>query len=276
MEFEPLAESKMDRVLSSPNSLAQESLAKKVAEALSEQIVSGRLSPGQRVDLSHYATLWNVSVTPLRDAAKHLESLGLIRVLARRGVFVADLGAKEVKDIFDVRIALETTAARLAATKIPADKAERALKLYCAARDTTSDTERKRLLPKVDLLIHRLAEQYCDNPRLQKLMEGLRDLVKWCQRTIILRLNEPYKATLPEHIAICEAVCARDPDRAAAAMNEHLTNTLARVQQFLTESEQEQSIQSRLAAGDLSTLSEQNTTKSTASSLRSAAKSKSN
>ena len=128
MEFEPLAESKMDRVLSSPNSLAQESLAKKVAEALSEQIVSGRLSPGQRVDLSHYATLWNVSVTPLRDAAKHLESLGLIRVLARRGVFVADLGPKEVKDIFDVRIALETTAARLAATKIPVDKSERALR----------------------------------------------------------------------------------------------------------------------------------------------------
>jgi DNA-binding GntR family transcriptional regulator len=245
-----------------------------VAEALSEQIVSGQLSPGQRVDLNHYASLWNVSVTPLRDAAKHLESLGLIRVLPRRGVFVADLGAKEVKDIFDVRIALETTAVRLAATRIPMDKAERALKLYCAARDTTSDAERKRMLPKVDLLIHRLVEQYCDNPRLQKLMEGLHDLIKWCQRTIILRLTEPYVATLPEHIAICQAVCARDPDRAATAMREHLMNTLARVQTFLAESEQEQAIQSRPAEGDPSTLTEQDTTKSTAS-LRSAAKSNS-
>src|ERR1700678_1590884 len=107
MDFESPAASKMGRELSPANSLTQDSLAQKVAEALSEQIVSGRLLPRQRVDLSHYAALWNVSVTPLRDAGKHLESLGLIKVLPRRGVFVADLGAKEVKDIFDVRIALE-------------------------------------------------------------------------------------------------------------------------------------------------------------------------
>jgi DNA-binding GntR family transcriptional regulator len=215
--------------------LSQDSLATKVAEALSEQILSGQLTPGQRVDLNHYASLWNVSVTPLRDAAKHLESLGLINVLPRRGVFVVKLSAKEVKDIFDVRIALESAAVRLATPRIPRDRAQRALKLYEAARDTNSDTERKRLLPKVDLLIHNLGQEYCDNPRLQKLMDGMRDLIKWCQRTIILRLNEPFMTTLPEHIAICEAVCARDPDRAAAAMSEHLSNTLTRIEAFLIE-----------------------------------------
>ena len=106
-------------------------------------------------------------------------------------------------------------------------------------------------------------------------MEGLQDLIKWCQRTISLRLTEPYVATLPEHIAICQAVCDRDPDRAATAMNEHLMNTLARVQTFLAERAQEQAIQSRPAAGDSSALLEQDTTKSTVSSLRSAAKSNS-
>ncbi len=215
--------------------LAQDSLATKVADALSEQILSGQLVPGQRVDLNHYAALWNVSVTPLRDAAKHLESLGLINVLPRRGVLVAELSAKEVKHIFDVRIALESVAIRLATPRIPRDRAERALKLYKAARDTTSDAERKRLLPKVDLLIHNLGQEYCDNPRLQKLMDRMRDLIKWCQRTIILHLNEPFMTTLPEHIAICEAVCARDPDQAAEAMSEHLSNTLARIQAFLVQ-----------------------------------------
>jgi DNA-binding GntR family transcriptional regulator len=241
----------MGKELTTPGSLAQDSLATKVAEALSQQIVSGQLTPGQRVDLNHYATLWNVSVTPLRDAAKHLESLGLIKVLPRRGVFVAELSAKEVKDIFDVRIALETVAVRLATLRIPMDKAERTLKLYVSARDTNSDAERKHLLPKVDMLIHGLAEEYCDNPRLQKMMEGLRDLIRLCQRTIIARLNEPYMTTLPEHIAICEAVCVRDPERAAAAMSEHLTNTLARIQIFLAENLRELSPSS---AGDAKTL----------------------
>jgi len=212
---------------------AQESLAMKVAEALNEEIITGKLPPGQRIDLNHYASMWNISITPLRDAVKHLESLGLINVLPRRGVFVAELSVKDIKDIFEVRIALEAVAIRLATPSIPSEKAERALKLYKAARDTTSDAERKRLLPKVDLLIHTLGLEYCGNPRLQKLMEGMRDLIKWCQRTIILRLEEPYMTTLPEHIAICEAVCARDPNRAAAAITEHLSNTLARIQEFL-------------------------------------------
>ncbi len=213
--------------------LSQESLSTKVAEALSEQILSGQLQPGQRIDLSHFAAKWNVSITPLRDAARHLEALGLINVMPRRGVFVAELSAKELKEIFDVRIALEPAAIRLATPRIPRQQADRALRLYTAARDSKSESERNRSLPKVDMLIHNLGYDYCGNPRLQKLMDGMRDLVKWSQRTIILNLNEPFITTLPEHIAICEAVCDRDADRAAAAMQDHLSCTLKRIQSFL-------------------------------------------
>ena len=49
----------------------QDSLSSKAASALSDEILSGRLRPGERIDLGRYAALWNVSVTPLRDAAKH-------------------------------------------------------------------------------------------------------------------------------------------------------------------------------------------------------------
>ena len=217
------------------DALSQESLSQRVMEAMTEQIVSGRLLPGQRVDVGYYASQWKVSVTPVRDAARHLETLGFLKVLPRRGVFVSELGAKDVKDIFDLRAALETTAMRLATPLIPKSEAARALKLYKMAGEAPAGEQRDKLLPKVDLLIHTLAVQYCDNPRLQKMMEGLRDLVKWCQRTIILRLDEPFMTTLPEHIAICEAVCGRDPERAAAAMQAHLDSTSERIQAFLRE-----------------------------------------
>jgi DNA-binding GntR family transcriptional regulator len=221
--------------------LAQESLSRRVMEAFSDQILSGRLVPGQRVDLGFYASKWEVSITPVRDAAKQLEALGFLKVLPRRGVFVAELSAKEVKDIFDLRTSLETTAVRLATPRIPKAEAERALQLYIKAGEAPPGKERLRLLPKVDLLIHTLALTYCDNPRLQKMMEGMRDLVKWCQSTIILKLNEPFMTTLPEHIAICEAVCARDPERAAAAMQTHLNNTSERIQAFLREESRQKS-----------------------------------
>jgi DNA-binding GntR family transcriptional regulator len=221
------------------SALAQETLSRRVMDALSEQILSGRLLPGQRVDLGYYADKWEVSVTPVRDAAKQLEALGFLRVLPRRGVFVTQLTAKDVKDIFDVRTALETTAVRLATPRIPKAEADRALKLYTQAGKAPPGRERDRLLPKVDLLIHTLAVDYCDNPRLQKMMEGMRDMVKWCQRTIILKQDEPFMTTLPEHIAICAAVCAQDPEGAANAMQAHLENTSERIQAFLRDTAQQ-------------------------------------
>jgi DNA-binding GntR family transcriptional regulator len=148
---------------------------------------------------------------------------------------VTDLSAKEVKDIFDLRSALETMAVRLAVPHVPKIEAEKALKLYIRAGEASVGKERDRLLPKVDLLVHTLALTYCDNPRLQKMMEGIRDMVRWCQSTIILHLNEPFMTTLPEHIAICEAICAGNPARAAAAMQTHIENTSERIQAFLRE-----------------------------------------
>lgn len=214
-------------------SLAQESLAERAADALSEEILSGRLLPGQRVDLSHYAATWKVSITPLRDAVKNLESVGLVRVLPRRGVFVAELTVKELKDIFDVRTALECAAIRLATPRIPKAEARRALGLYTKARDAASDAERRRLLPQIDLLIHTLGQEYCGNVRLQKLMDGMRDLIRLSQRTITAKLDEPFTTTLPEHIAICEAVCEGDAELAAERMHLHLENTFARIAEFL-------------------------------------------
>ena len=205
--------------------LAQETLSDRVTEALSEQIVSGRLAPGQRVDLGFLASKWGVSVTPVRDAAKQLESLGFLKVLPRRGVFVAELSAKEVKDIFDLRAALETMAVRLATPRIPRAKAEKAIKSYIRAGEAPAGKDRDRMLPKVDLLVHTMALNFCNNPRLQKMMESIRGMVRWCQSTIILHLNEPFLTTLPEHIAICEAICAGDAERAAAAMQSHIENT---------------------------------------------------
>jgi DNA-binding GntR family transcriptional regulator len=217
--------------------LTQETLSNRVTEALSEQVLSGRLAPGQRIDLGYFASKWEVSVTPVRDAAKQLEALGFLRVLPRRGVFVAELSAKEVRDIFDLRCALETMAVRLATPRIPKSEAEKALKLYIKARAAAAGKDRDRLLPKIDLLVHTMALNFCDNPRLQKMMEGIRDMVRWCQSTIILHLNEPFMTTLPEHIAICEAICAGEAETAAAAMQTHIQNTSQRIQAFLRDTQ---------------------------------------
>lgn len=213
--------------------LQQDSLSTKAAEALSDEILSGRLAPGERIDLGRYAATWNISVTPLRDAAKQLESIGLIRILPRRGIFVSEIDLNELRDIFDVRLALECIAIRLATPHIPAREARRALQLYTDASANPSEAGRNQMLREIDRLVHVLVYEHCGNPRLRKIMDGVRDLITFSQRTIIAKSDEAFVKTLPEHIAICEAICARDPDRAASEMQRHLENSLYRIEKTL-------------------------------------------
>src|SRR6201995_5439710 len=85
-------------------------LSAQVENALKEQILSGKLLPGQRIDLQSLAKLWNVSPTPLRDAVRSLANQGLVAVSPRRGVFVAAVDKKALKEIVKLRIALECPA----------------------------------------------------------------------------------------------------------------------------------------------------------------------
>ena len=214
------------------------SLANQVQGALREEIITGRLAPNQRIDPGHYATLWSISQTPLREAIKQLESLGFVQVSPRRGVFVAALDRTALREIFELRIAIECTAARLATKNTPIVEARNALTLYTDAQDRPDD-ERAKRLPAIDLLIHDLAVKYCGNRRLLRLMESINDLVRWSRQTIIRNLPHPYVTTLPEYIRICEAVCDGDGERAAAAMQDHLQQSLDRIDDYLTKLEQD-------------------------------------
>jgi DNA-binding GntR family transcriptional regulator len=205
------------------------SLSAQVESALKEEILSGRLLPGQRIDLQALAKSWNISPTPLRDAARSLATQGLVSVSPRRGVYVAEVDKQALKEIFELRVALECTATELATPIVPLQEAQDALSAYKRARDATNERERRKALAAIDNLIHDVIIRNCGNSRLIKIMNGLRDHVRWSQQTIIARVPQPYNDTLPEHIRIAEAVCKRDTSAAVTAMREHLENSFHRI-----------------------------------------------
>jgi DNA-binding GntR family transcriptional regulator len=215
-----------------PAVFTHQSLADQVLDALKDEIISGRLKPNDRIDLNDYTTKWSISPTPLRDALKQLETTGLVVIHPRRGVFVADLDRAGLAETFELRVALEGMAIRLATRNVPAEVAATTLRRY---RDTEKANGNARLnqLQKVDDLIHEIGLTYCNNKRLLRMMESVSDLVLWSKQTIIRNVPEPYEATLPEHLAICEAVVAGDGDAAERAMRTHLENSFARIESYL-------------------------------------------
>ncbi len=203
-------------------------LGDQVEQALKAEIISGRLIPGQRISHEELAAKWNVSYTPVRDAIRHLESQGFVKVLPRRGVFVTELDTATFQDVFEVRIALEVLAAKSATLLAPTAELERVLRSYQEAETIHQQTNDSSLLVTRDYMVHDLLMRYCSNAKVIEIMQGLRDLVDWAQATIVSRNPAVYATTVREHMRIVEAMLARDVQRAQHEIETHLHGALAR------------------------------------------------
>lgn len=113
----------------------------KLREALEDDIISGRLRPGQRLDEAGLAERFGVSRTPIREALIQLSASGLVEIKPRRGAFVLLLGPRELMESFELMAELEAACARLAAQRMsPADrKAITAAHADCEAAAAAGD-----------------------------------------------------------------------------------------------------------------------------------------
>jgi DNA-binding GntR family transcriptional regulator len=197
------------------------SLSEQVEIALKKEITSGRMQPGQRVSTSDLRAAWKISSTPFRDAVRALENQGFVTVEPRKGIYVATMDADAVKEIFDLRIALECMAVERATPLVPAEEASRVLHAYLQAEQDCKAGKLK-LDHMTDRLVHDLAWNHCGNRRLQKALASHRELIHWAQCTIIRKQPDAYRIALPEHIRIMHSICAGDAEAAAHAMRTHL------------------------------------------------------
>ncbi|MGE4372619.1 MAG: GntR family transcriptional regulator [Xanthobacter sp.] len=90
----------------------------KLREALEDDIIAGRLRPGQRLDEAGLAERFGVSRTPIREALIQLAASGLVEIKPRRGAFVLLLGPRELMESFELMAELEAACARLAAQRM--------------------------------------------------------------------------------------------------------------------------------------------------------------
>src|SRR4029453_2541526 len=92
--------------------------AEALRDEIEQDIVTGRLKPGERLDEQSLAARFAVSRTPIREALMQLASTGLVSLQPRRGAFVASLSFKDVIERFEVMAALEGMCGSLAARRI--------------------------------------------------------------------------------------------------------------------------------------------------------------
>jgi DNA-binding GntR family transcriptional regulator len=91
-----------------------------VREALADDIISGRVPPGTRLDEASLARRFSVSRTPVREALRELAATGLVRSRAHQGAVAATITEERIAELFETLAELEAVCARLSALKMAA------------------------------------------------------------------------------------------------------------------------------------------------------------
>ncbi len=193
-----------------------------VFESLREAIITGRLSPGERLMEIQMAEEMGVSRTPVREAIRKLELEGLVVMLPRKGAYVAGLSLKDITDVFEIRGALEGLAAELAAERITDEELE-GLERYLVKISEESETGDLSKVVETDTDFHSLIYGASRNQRLSQIINNLREQI---QRFRKASLSYPgrVKVAVEEHRKIVEAISSRDGELARKLAYEHIEN----------------------------------------------------
>lgn len=128
------------------NHRRHETAADVAADALFDAIMDGTIRPGTPLRLQDLARRLDMSMTPVREAIRRLEALGLVEIEAHRGAWVRPLSREDLYDTYSTRIYLEALAIRLAADRFTAEDAAGAAaaleELHAAHRERTNVASR--------------------------------------------------------------------------------------------------------------------------------------
>lgn len=202
-----------------------QSLVDIVTKRLEDAIFSGELAPGDRISEHALATTLGVSRGPLREAIRRLEGRKLVERRQNIGVRVTEMVPEDLDALLVVREALEGMACRLAATLMADDEID-ALEalLHQHAGKVELRSGQAYVQESYDNDFHYRVINACGNPRLiSSLVSDLYDLLRLYRMRSSKADGRAQKAW-SEHMAIVQALRARDPDRAEAAMREHINN----------------------------------------------------
>jgi DNA-binding GntR family transcriptional regulator len=198
-------------------------LTTRALEALRAAIVDGRLEAGERYSVAQLAERFGVSRTPVRDALLVLERQGVVRFERNRGVRVLETTAHDLEEVFELRLLLEVPATRRACELLSADDLA-ALDHELAAMSALAREGDEGAFMAHDKAFHEVILRASGNRRLTTIVSQLRDHVRFRGASTVGRSRD-LDAIRSEHVAILEALHARDPRAAADAMRAHLLET---------------------------------------------------
>jgi DNA-binding GntR family transcriptional regulator len=190
-----------------------------IFDSLVTDILTGALEPGRKLDEPGICRRFGVSRTPVREALRRLYGTGLVEVVPRRGVTVAQIELEKLTEMFEALAELEGLCARLSAVRMTALEKRRLEKL---------NSERDRRLgggetdyDNINNEFHECIYTGCHSPSIAEVTRNFRQRVAPFRTFQFVPGHAEY--ALKEHNEIAQAIVAGDADRAYTLMRSHVT-----------------------------------------------------
>jgi DNA-binding GntR family transcriptional regulator len=192
-----------------------------VADFIKNGIRAGKFAAGQRLVASELAADLQVSLGVVREALSLLDGAGLIELLPNRGAQIRRLSRDDVRQIFELREALEGQAAALAARNLRGVKARQALMDAFKKADRVAATGDAVGYRSSNAAFHQAILSLASNPRIVEVATELTVPIYQLQLSMLLDERQ-LKAAAAGHRRIVDAILAGDEDRARAEMQDHV------------------------------------------------------
>ena len=196
------------------------SLRHQAYELIKQKIVSLELAPGSVIDEAALQTELKLGRTPIREALQRLALEKLVVIIPRRGMFVSDIGLMDLQRLFEMRLVLESMAARLAAQRGTPKHWQRMERVLANLPAEIEPVENQTIIA-IDQTCHEIIYEAVDNEFLQDTLSTMYALSLRLWYFALAKIGNMRAAVL-EHIAIMEALKAGDADKSAALLEQHI------------------------------------------------------
>lgn len=205
-------------------------LSEQAYELIKHKIIVLELPPLSYIDEQALMVSLQLGRTPIREALHRLAAEGLVFFAPHRGMFVAEISITDLQKIFEVRLALERFCVRLAAQRASQSQLEQ-MEAVLLELDLVPAHDARGLMA-IDERFHSLIYQAAGNEFLSEILGRLHGLSLRLWHLALDRLGDVREA-LQQHVAITQALRARDEELAATLLEQHILDFQRRIKAVL-------------------------------------------
>lgn len=191
--------------------------------AIKDEIMNGKLTPGDFISENVLSEKLNMSRTPIRSALQRLEHDGIVRILPKQGIYICEISVKQINDVYEMRTSLETFAIKKLANRIEKSQIEE-LKEILKQQYEQIELKDPNLFIEFDTIFHLKLMEFIDNKEMYNAFSNIEEKLNFYGKEIIKKNFERLKNSYEEHERILSELVNGNEAAAIKEVENHLQN----------------------------------------------------